>query len=208
MLLICGFQKALIFPDVIRLVIRVRGQHHADGALAEAVHLAPNQTVYQHALARVSQPELRCLDAVVNFEPETARQGEHDLLQDLVGMPATLGIHRDVVEVIDPCDVEWHVVAAFDEGQISARIGYDRQVDQARAAARSGAVRGHDEISGVQLFAKRRAQGVEAFAGEFEIEAKPKLNHLGIRLATRSRCDRDIHDETVAAKGIQVFLYP
>ena len=67
---------------------------------------------------------------IVQNDVEAAGEGDDELLQLLVGVPATLAPAGYVVEVVDAPDVEGHMKATLEEGQIAARILDARQLDR------------------------------------------------------------------------------
>src|SRR5690606_3096139 len=74
------------------------------------------------SLAWIAQPVFGFRGSVVDLHPETAGQGEDDLFQFPMRMPAAFGVYRNVVEVIDAGNLERDVIAALDKSQIAPRI--------------------------------------------------------------------------------------
>lgn len=100
----------------------MRGKNHADGALAEGVHLSPDHAADIKTFARIAQPVFSFFCTVVDLHAEAAGQSEDDLFQFLVRVAAALGIHRDIIEIINSGDIEGDMRATLNEGQIATWI--------------------------------------------------------------------------------------
>jgi hypothetical protein len=71
--------------------------------------------------------------AVVENNVEAARQWDDELVEPEVGVAAAFSAGRHVVQVVNAANFEGNVRAAFDEGEIAARIGDARQLQQPAA---------------------------------------------------------------------------
>ena len=67
--------------------------------------------------------------AIVQNDIKTAGHCNDKLMQPFMGMSAPLGPARHVIEIVDPADVERHMLLPFDKGQVAARVGYFRQLN-------------------------------------------------------------------------------
>ena len=71
------------------------------------------------------------VDAIIQHHVEAPRHGDYQLGQAFVGMAAPLRAARHIGEVLYARDIEGDMVTAFDEGQVSARDGYLREIQHA-----------------------------------------------------------------------------
>jgi len=69
--------------------------------------------------------------SIIKQNIEAARNGNKDLLKLLVGMTRSGCTARDIVEVVDAFDFEWHMYSTFDKCQVSPWIVNLRQFNLA-----------------------------------------------------------------------------
>lgn len=85
-----GREEIFIATKVIRFVVWLRSQHHADCTLAEGIDFAPDEAIDIEPSAWVSQPVFAALASIINGDPEAARERKDHLLEGVVRVPATL----------------------------------------------------------------------------------------------------------------------
>jgi hypothetical protein len=69
-------------------------------------------------------------DAVVQHYIKTTRHGDDQLMQSFVRMPTSLCTARHVVKIVNPTDIEWDVLTAFNKREITARVRDFREINQ------------------------------------------------------------------------------
>jgi len=83
-------------------------------------------------------------------------------------MPAALRIDRDVVEVIDPGNIEGDVNLALDEGQVATGVVDLGQVDEANLAVIFNSI--IHKFHSTQQALKMRKVGEKLLAGIFKVD--------------------------------------
>ena len=59
---------------------------------------------------------------IVKLNIKASRHRNNELMQSLMCMASSLGTARNVIQVVDPANIERNMVAALDKGQIAARV--------------------------------------------------------------------------------------
>lgn len=121
--------KFLVIAIVIRFVVEIRCQDHADGAGRKIIEFAPNHGTDVDSGIGTVQMEAFFLSAVVQNHVETSRHRDDKLMQILVRVAAAFGPAGNVIKIIDALDFKWNMPAAFDEREISSRLINFWQID-------------------------------------------------------------------------------
>jgi hypothetical protein len=114
--------EVLVVPVVIRLIIEIGGQYQTDRSGGKVVHLAPDHRANIEAIIGSVKMVSLLLLPIIEYHVETTRHGDDELMEVLVSMTSSLRPAWDIVQIIDPLDIEWYVALTFDEGQISPRF--------------------------------------------------------------------------------------
>src|SRR5690606_41757583 len=100
-------------------------------AAGEADDLPPGHRSDVEPLAGVVEGDGEAAEPVVQVDGEAAVHRDDQLLQAPVPVRAAQRVLGDVVEVVDPADLEGQVPPALDHRQAAPRIGEGLQVDGA-----------------------------------------------------------------------------
>jgi hypothetical protein len=119
----------LVISVIVGLIERGGGQDQTDRARGEVVQFPPGHR--REIQAEVGSVEVEALFAVavLHGHVEATGDGDHELMQVLVGVPAAVGAAGYVVEVVNAPDLEGDVPAVFHVGEVAARIGDPGKVD-------------------------------------------------------------------------------
>jgi hypothetical protein len=100
-------------------------------ARREVVQFTPDHRANVKTVVGTVQVESFLTSTIIQHYIEAAGYGDYELLKIPVGMTAAFRAPGDIVDVVDPTDIEEYMAPPLNKSQIAPRTGYPRKFNDA-----------------------------------------------------------------------------
>ncbi len=115
-------EEIVVVSHVFLLVIYVRGEHHTDGSGGEIVESVPYAGSDEQPLVGMIEEESAADISVVESDRETAADSHNQLMLLAMSVSTPVYTPGDIIQIINPSDVERDRLAVFNHCQVSLPV--------------------------------------------------------------------------------------
>jgi len=114
--------KVPILADIVGFIVVARSEYQAYRSGRKILHFSPGELRHVKSEIGPVQTELFPMEAIIDHNIKAPRDGNDQLFELIMCMAAPRFPAGDIIEIVDPLDIERYAPTPINKGEIAARI--------------------------------------------------------------------------------------